>query len=216
MSETKPQEVEKIKCPCCGEYTLHKPATIKSMVLDEYMASIMSGEPFSHTYRLYNDSVTVTATELNKQDSAALSTVSQNLAELIRNSEGVDATASTLFKELFNTSHIYSHITSIVTAKDGNIVKNYTPAEAMKKMTAEINGSVKLIQNYLDPDYEGEDKAAIVELCNTLHNNYCSAEALSSLPEPVVKTIVQTHDDIYTILLDTGFDSNFWTGIELA
>lgn len=216
MSETKPQEIEKIKCPCCGEYTLHKPATIKSMILDEYMASIMSGIPFSHTYRLYNDSVTVTATELNKQDSAVVYTATQYLAELIRASEGIDIAAATLFKDLYNTSHVYSHITSIVTAQDGEVVNTYTPTSAMQSLMTELNNNQKLIQNYLDPDYEEEDKAAIIDLCKKLHNTYCSSKTLSSLPEAVIKTIVQTHDDIYAILLDTGFDSNFWTGIELA
>ena len=216
MTDKETQEAEKIKCPCCGEYTLHKPATIKSMVLDEYMASIMSGVPFSHTYRLYNDKVTVTVTTRSKQEAAELYTATQQLAELIRATEGVDIPSATMLKDLYNIIHLYSKIPSIITTKDDSVVKSYTPAAAMRSIMEELKANLTAFQNYLDPDYDGEDKNTIINVCSNLHKEYCNEQSLSSLPENVVKTIVETHDDIYAILLDTGFDSNFWTGIELA
>ena len=41
-------------------------------------------------------------------------------------------------------------------------------------------------------------------------------ENLSSVPDMMLRSIVKTHNDIYAILLETGFTETFWKGIELA
>jgi hypothetical protein len=49
-----------------------------------------------------------------------------------------------------------------------------------------------------------------------IYKECCQEEKLSSLPDIMLQTIVRTHNDIYNILMQTGFDENFWKGIELA
>ena len=39
---------------------------------------------------------------------------------------------------------------------------------------------------------------------------------ISSVPMAMIVGTQQAHSNVYNLLLDAGFDSNFWDGIELA
>jgi hypothetical protein len=198
--ETKKEE--RIKCPCCGELTLRKPLEIKSLILDEYMASIVTGIPFSHTYTVH-DTIDVTATVPTKSETQLMLTVSQRLDNLASTVTAADSIAEAVLNDKIRAAvgmiQTYGTITSIVTHNKDKIIKTYTPAESIKKFCLAV-GEL------------GNDKEKIVaayETCDT-------ADSLSTLPDLMLRAISKTHNDIYTILLDTGFNETFWKGIELA
>lgn len=185
-----------MRCPCCGEMTLHKPLEIKSIVLDEYMASIITGVPFSHTYTIH-DTIDVTVEMPLKKDVMALQRA-VSLLDKVRLA-CKDADKSYKLRDAAAMVQVYGNITSIVTRKDGKIVKSYTPAENVRGFVSalrDLNENVDLI-------------IEAYEACDTTDN-------MSTIPEVMLNAIVRTHGDMYKVLLDTGFNETFWKGIELV
>ena len=201
--ETKNQKTEAfIKCPCCGEMTLKRPLEIKSIILDEYMAAIITGVPFAHTYTVH-DSIDITVEVPPKKDAQLMFTASQILHKLAVEPHDVqDPEANEISEKLRSAVGMiqtYGSIMSIVTRKDKQVVKTYAPAEVIRNFCK----SVKEL---------GKDKKLMVES----YDECDSMENLSSVPDMMLRSIVKTHNDIYAILLETGFTETFWKGIELA
>ena len=200
--ETKTTEKETnelMRCPCCGEMTLHRPLEIKSAVLDEYMASIISGVQFQHTYTLYG-SVDITVTILSKQEGRKLYTTLQMLDKIIKDSNTPDALKQKM-DELYGTIQLYSAITSIRTRKDGMVQKRFAPSETIM----ETCDSLLALGN----------EWAVTNL-EDIYADCCAEGKLSTMPDVMLRAVVKTHNDLYNVLLETGFDENFWKGIELA
>ena len=196
-TETKEiKEPEMIKCPCCGEMTLRKPLEIKSIVLDEYMASIITGVPFSHTYTLH-DTIDVTVEMPLKKELLMLQRAVSHLDKL--RAEVKDQEIQDKLRAASVMVQVYGGITSIVTHKDGKIVKTYMPAEAVQQFVSQLK------------DF-GDDVALICEAYESVD----IADNMSTIPEVMLNAIVRTHGDVYRVLLDTGFNETFWRGIELA
>lgn len=200
---------ELIKCPCCGEMTLRKPLDTSKMgiVLDEYMASIISGVPFTHTYTVY-DNIDITVEVPLKREAQALHRAVQNLEQLRSTqmvtplTEGINPGAKDKADKLRDAAmmvQVYANITSIVTKKDGRTVKMYTPAEIVKTFLS----TVKDVGNNIE---------LIVESYETAD----TPDNLSTVPELMLQAITATHARMYQVLMDTGFNENFWKGIELA
>ena len=204
--ETK--EPQKIKCPCCGELTLTQPLDVKGVTLDEFMASIIAGTPYTHTYKMYSGSVEVTVESLSKQLSNMLFLAKQLLHNYINKLEAdenpVNRAGASPIKELAGTMQLFFGVKLISIYKDKTLVKQYMPADVMQEAAAMI----------IKASTEGQDAfedtvAKYIERC-------ISPDTLSSLPDGAIKTIVVTHADIYAMMLGAGFDENFWEGIELA
>jgi hypothetical protein len=126
VEQTKDKEPEFIKCPCCGEMTLRKPLDIKSIVLDEYMASIISGVPFQHTYTLYNN-VDVAVEMPFKRDIMARARAVQSINDLAESFKESNSNLYDKLKAAIGMIQLYGDITSITTRKDGKVIKMYTP-----------------------------------------------------------------------------------------
>ena len=191
---------ELIKCPCCGELTLRKPLDTSKMgiVLDEYMASIISGVPFTHTYTVY-DNIDVTVEVPLKREAQALYRSVQKLEKLRADVLAEDKDKADKLRDAAVMVQLYSNITSIVTKREGKQVKMYTPAEAVKNFLS----TVKDVGDNVDLIIESYETADV-------------PENLSTLPELMLQAILTTHRDMYNVLMDTGFNENFWKGIELA
>lgn len=54
-------------CPCCGKLTLEIPVKVKDSEMDKYMACLMTGQPYSKTYKLYKGKLQITVTALTDQ-----------------------------------------------------------------------------------------------------------------------------------------------------
>lgn len=195
-----------IKCPCCGELTLRKPLDTSKMgiVLDEYMASIISGVPFTHTYTLY-DNIDITVEMPLKHERQQLYRAVQEL-ERLRNGlltgsdvEPADKEKAEKLRDAAVMVNTYASITSIVTKRDGKNVKMYTPAESVKAFLSTVkdvgDNADLIIENYEQVD---------------------TPDNLSTVPDIMLMAINKTHGDIYNVLMDTGFNETFWKGIELA
>lgn len=207
MAEEKKEPV-KVKCPCCGELTLTQPLDVKSAVLDEYMAAIITGVPFAHTYGLYNGSVKITVESLHHKDSILLSNTENILKEYIKNmeSEGGNQVKAGVgcMKELLGTLRLYFGVTAIEMYRDKALVKSYTPSEIMRTTATDICAASLAGNSALDEAVAKATKTCLAQ------------DATSTLPSDAIKAIVVTHGDLYNLLMDAGFDENFWAGIELA
>ena len=206
MAEEK-KEPTKIKCPCCGELTLTQPLDVKSAVLDEYMAAIITGVPFSHTYSLFNGSVKIKVESLNRADSTLISDVARHLNEYAADKEGQaegEGDVVTYIKELAGVLRLYFGIISINMYKNDELVKTYSPSVVMREHAKNIAAAFR----------DGDEKAlaaiaAAVDVC-------LSQDVISSVPDAAIRTVVVTHGQLYNLLMEAGFDENFWEGIELA
>jgi hypothetical protein len=195
--ETKEEQV--IKCPCCGKMTLQKPLEIKSLVLDEYMASIITGVPFAHTYTVH-DSIDITVEMPSKKDAQFMYTATKRLAQLASTlGKPEEAELNEKLRSAIGMIQTYGTITSIVTRKGDKMVKSYTPSEAVREFCSAIKD--------LGPDKK---------LIEDAYEEKNTPEILSAVPDLMLRAIVDTHDKVYKILLDTGFNETFWKGIELA
>jgi len=198
--ETAETKEEFIKCPCCGEFTLRKPLDIKSIVLDEYMASIITGVPFEHTYTLH-DSIDVTVRIPLKREYQKLMYLSQDLENIRQSAKQTRPDVAAQLKNVIDMIQIYGGITTISTrSKDGASNKIYRPAEAVDKF---IDGVKEMGLLSVDKLLE-------------LYKQTDTVENMSALPELMLTAVVKVHNDLYKVLLDTGFTETFWRGIELA
>lgn len=210
MPDEEKKEVQKIKCPCCGELTLNQPVQVKSIILDEYMASIITGVPFTHTWELYNGTVKITVESLDKATNAALSAAVKAVDDWSRKLEEgtltqLDAAKYTMLaKPLRDTLRMYCSIKEIIILRDGKLQKQFMPADVIREAMK------KLFEASFVSD---EAMAAAIEE----YNKRCVDPAvLSTLSESIIRTVIVAQADLYTLLLDNGFDTNFWAGIELA
>ena len=200
-----------VKCPCCGELTLQRPLDIKSAVLDEYMASIISGVPFQHTYTLHN-SLDVTATVLSKAEKTKIYNTLQLLDTVSKTLGEKDPTNRTKIDELSVTIQLYCYIAEIRTRKDKQMIGSFSPAAKISELCDKINALQAQIILYAT---SGEATDIVTELVS-LYDTDCSDKILSAVPDVMLRAIVRTHTDLYNILMSESFDSNFWKGIELA
>ena len=196
--ETKPTETKEefIKCPCCGELTLRKPLDIKSIVLDEYMSSIITGVPFSHTYTVH-DTIDITVEIPEQLVRRNIFIATQKIDQLAALEKDLDK--ATILKNISLTIQSYGYIITIITKNKGQVVKSYEPAVAIRDFCKEL---AELGDN-VDAIIDAFDKVAV-------------PEKLSAVPDVMIRAVAKTHDDVYNILMNNGFDSTFWKGIELA
>lgn len=205
MAEEK-KEPTKIKCPCCGELTLTQPLDVKSAVLDEYMAAIITGVPFSHTYSLFGGSVRIKVESLDRANSALISDVARRLNEYAADKEE-KATHSDIvpyIKELAGVLRLYFGVIAIDMFKDNEPVKTYAPSKIMREHAKNISEAFRETDEKLL-----ESITAAVSVC-------LSQDVISSVPDAAIRTVVVTHGELYNLLMEAGFDENFWAGIELA
>ena len=208
--ETKTTEKEKetnelMRCPCCGEMTLHKPLDIKSEILDEFMACILTGTNFSHTYTLYNK-VRITVATPTKSYTSELYTALQIIDRARTLVDPDDTAVKVALGNLGKTINVYGTITEINT---GSSV--FHPSEVVSAILATIIDLQKDLANKETDAYQ----AAIEQLIE-IQKDICSETKLSAMPEFSIQAVTRMHTDLYNILMETGFDENFWKGIELV
>lgn len=200
-----------IKCPCCGKLTLQKPLDIQSTVLDEYMASIIAGVPFQHTYTVYGN-VDINVTVLSKSEGLKLYTVAQLLDTLITSVNAADQRDKIKLEELSAMLQLYAGVVGITAHKDNRILKSYEPS----KIVWDICDKIMELQELIHLFATAEPDSDVLETVLKLYEANCSETVLSAVPDVMLRAIVRTHTDLYNILMNNGFDENFWKGIELA
>ena len=205
--QTKAKEPEFVTCPCCGKPTLVKPVNVKPPLLDQYMACIMSGVPFSHTYPVYGGRMQITVSQLDQTFSDKLRNVDRVLAEW-------ESTLQDKFdqgQELGTLMRLYCSIPE-VKIESGAAEKSFQPAAVVSDMCDAI---VAKKQSYAQTDTE----PTYLELCEFIQKQLeivRSTNTSAGIPLAIIMGVVEAHNQLYTILVTSGFDANFWEGIELA
>lgn len=202
-------EQKYILCPCCRKSQIPKPVEIDSPIMDHYMSCIMTGVPFSHTYELYGGKLAITATMLAHEESLDLSIATSTL-ELCKAKMGgeMDETLS----ELIGMLNVYAQIDTISSHDKTklNMKSLYNPKKVVFDICKDLNEKrYKIIQN----DMTTDDIKKMIENAFALCKN---TSTMSALPAAILSTVQRTHDTLYSILVEAGFDPNFWKGIELG
>lgn len=211
-TEQEEQDEKFLKCPCCGELTLRKPLDIKSAVLDEYMASIISGVPFQHTYTLHN-SIDITVAALSKAERNKIYAALQLLDTLSNTIGETDPGSRAKVNELAASIQLYYYVTEIQARRDDKVVSSFTPANQMSSLCDTVIGYQPRIMAYA---VGKDDPTNVVADVVALYDINCTEKTVSAIPEVMLRAIVRTHIDLYNILMNNGFDVNFWKGIELV
>lgn len=194
-----PKEPKKIKCPCCGQLTLTPPLDINTELTDHYLSCIMTGVPFHHTYPLYDGKIKITISVLSSEDMLTIDSAVTFIKDKL------DSTNNDVYDQLGGMIRAYAFVSNVECV--GKTTKVYTPASSMLSCAQDV---LKLRVSD-EPDI-GLTPEAAEELLKKYKNN----DILSPLPFPMLEAVCKTHITIYNILTETGFDPNFWKGIELA
>jgi len=186
--ETKEQKQEFVICPCCGKLTLEKPVKVKQVDLDRYVASIVSGEMYTKTYFLYNNTVTITVADLDEQtkDTMLLASLKQDTVQDPETKDKLQLVISKLYTFL--------PVVTIEIAGDTPVKKD------IKALTRAILKELPL---------HVSDK---VWLDNT-YNVLTDPEHVTALPKSVIDAVVYKHMKFYELMLESGFDKSFFEGI---
>lgn len=200
------EEVKKpeyITCPCCGKPTLVKPLELSGPVLDHYMSCLISGVPFSHTYPVYKGKLEVTVTRLSKEQEQAV----KDTDAVLSNCEVLLSDRVSSIRELAQIIKLYVSIKDIRIASASKVCYPQTVVlevcEEIKKLRLDV------LADTIDHQVLAEKLAGFLKVL-------MNPEAMSAVPSSMLAAIVETHSHLFYILMDSGFDVNFWNGIELA
>lgn len=197
--ETVPEKTSTI-CPCCGKPTLEYPIQhIPDVLLDQFMACMMSGTPFTHRYEMYDGRMAVTVSQMTEEHRLIVTEILRIL-DVAKDTglevPGVDLTT------LGSIARTFVHITEI-DIKAGGVTKSYRPSD--------------LVRDIRDRLHKAEpDKTALADAIQSAHATLTSPNNMAAVPPAQILAVIETHAKVLDILMDAGFDKNFWKGIELA
>lgn len=181
MEETK----ELIKCPCCGKLTLEKPFKIKEEDLDLYIASITTGVPYSKTYSLYEGKLKLTVCNMDEKtkDKMNLLVTRTNMEE----EESLKEAQQLFIMRLFTLLPVI-HIE--ITGKESCSVD-------LKAVTFPLLDEGLL--HYKEKAWLDKAYARLMD----------PAE-VTGVSKIVIDKVVAKHLENYSLLTDSGFDTDFF------
>jgi hypothetical protein len=186
-------------CPCCGQPTLARPVLkINDELLDQFMSCTITGQPFAREYPLFDGRVLVQVSQPSSDAWEKLDLCDFALAHM----DGMDPNVPvdklrSLIKALAGIDKV------TVIYKGENRV--FHPMEVLSKEIPEILAAVDL-----------EDKAEAGSRLSQVFSRLSSPQNISAIPIRMLMAVNDAHAQISDILLEAGFDSNFWKGIEFA
>lgn len=199
---TKAEKQEMAICPCCGKPTIKKPIKIDSKIVDDYMASIITGVPFSHTFEMFDGKLAITVGAVPRETSIIL----YRFGFLVEPFASTD----TQVADLLGMVNAYCGIQKIVVeSSKGN--KIYMPG------THIIEACKRLVESWTGKDLtNAETKAAFIQDIQQSYLQLSANDVVSSTPPVVITRVINDFRALESIMLEAGFDENFWKGIELA
>lgn len=192
-----------VKCPCCGQETLKHPVKCDSAIVDDYLASILTGVPFKHTFHLFDGKLRITVSASDREEA-------MKLYRFVFMTESSNISSNNSVRDLLGIVNAYCSIQEIyVQAKED--AKTYFPAQHIVKICG------ALADKWEDEDLTtDENKTAFLDDLQKAYTSLSKPEILSSTPPMIITRVANDFRGIETILLEAGFDENFWQGIELA
>lgn len=204
------EEQGMVKCPCCGKFTLPKQLKPSDNLMDQWISCMMTATPFSHTYPVYDGRLNVTAVQLSTEDA----TTAQNLVTLLRYIKSLDWQAAgyngcpTSIDQMINNAYLYISILEIRIKGKGNEV-TVKPSTAVKE-------AATVLLSKADDIRAGKPFTEWVDAFYKCERLLVDPSNISSVPQSIIMGVAEAHARISTVLMDAGFNDNFWDGIELA
>lgn len=190
-------------CPCCHQPTLPYPvAHVPDELADQFMACLISGTPFTHVYPLYNGKVRITVTQMTAELRTIVEQVTHAIDRLADSGLSLDDVSFDTMKGVVRS------LISVpsIEIQAGALTKTFQPQATVKRALEAFNT--------LEPgDTSSEQVMSTVR--GVFHSLTDPAE-VSGVPPIQIMTTIEAHARLLDILMDSGFDANFWAGIELA
>lgn len=199
-------KVEYVPCPCCGKMTLVRPVEVKGELLDHYMSCIMSGTPFWHTYKLYGGKLEITISQMSRDDGLKLKTATAEIEGIMHR---LDTESQERAKDVIQLARLFACITNI-DVHSGGQTKTFHPSIHVY----EVLESFDKLQVDLAAGTRSEEDAA--QLVKKAYDVMHDTTVMSAVPIRALLLIMESHAQLFDILLSAGFDTTFWDGIELA
>lgn len=198
------EEPKKAVCPCCGQPTLKKPVKVDGKIIDEYLASIMTGVPFNHTFKLFDGKLRITTTMANRDEGLVLWKFLQLVEPF--------SSSSSRVADLLGLVNTYCSIKKIeVIGKDKKSSKIYYPSKAVTE------ACTKFLDEWQLADLSDDSsKQKFLDAVLGMYNDLKPTDVVSSTPPVVLTRVINDFRALETIMLEAGFDENFWKGIELG
>ena len=193
-----------VRCPCCGQYTLKKPIKPNGELVDQWLACVSTGIPFSNTYRLYGGKLLITAVQPSASTGAELAYAAAIINRAIDDST-YTGLQSTELQSLNNAISLYSCIRDITFT---------TPSRKTYNTGAAWDQAIALLREAANGQ-RAKDDTWQVKL-ESAYKILTDKDNVSSLPTGVLLAVGQTHIQLTDVLMSAGFDKDFWRGIELA
>lgn len=180
---------ELIKCPCCGEQTFPKHAQLNQQIFNVFMACVLSQKPFTYTYSLFKDSISITCSEPTAAQIDKMSKLGRRIQEL------KDDKLKDLYKTvLFKLSAVWPLVSISINKKDEQ--KVYNIKDTLQSLYQKLNN------NEITEDL-------LTDVNNTLND----ASKISSVPTLIINKVLDTHASNTQLLTTVGFDQDFYKGI---
>lgn len=197
-----PDEKENAVCPCCGEKTLKRPVKVDGKIVDDYLASIMTGIPFSHTFNMFDGRLKITC-GLSDRDTGLM------FWRFIHFIEPHVGDATTV-QDLLGLINSYCAVKRIEVTGSGNTNKMYTPSEILAAACRKFLDEWELVT------LTDETKKEFLQAVSDLYARLKPTDVISSVPPTILKRVNDDFRALETIMLQAGFDENFWKGIKLG
>lgn len=198
------KDENKTTCPCCGKTTLIRPVKVDGKIVDDYLACIMTGVPFSHQFNLFDGKLQISAGVIGREEGIKLYSLVFMLDPFAEKSNAI--------RDFIGILNMYINIKQVIVKTSEKDDPNvYFPAKHI------MESCTKLLDKWEHEDLHDEEKKT--EFIKDVQQEYdmlSSAEVLSATPVPILARLIGDFRTLESILLETGFDENFWKGIKLA
>lgn len=195
-------EVKFETCPCCGKPTLAKPLKPGKLLMDQWLACLVSGVPFVHTYEMYDGKISLSIT-LPTADQTTRLTEALSVLEHLQTAYSAEL-ASIDFLALRRGLILFLGFQEI-TVKTDNVSKTYVPEKIAEGCIADA-AALRSVS----------DAEELKTKLTTMQQTLLSEQLVSALPLPLLVAAMETHKKLNALMVDAGFSEGFWTGIELA
>lgn len=191
QEEQNKQESKFVTCPCCGKDTMKVPADIDQSIKQGFLASLLTGTQYTHTYNMYNGLLSITVREASNSIKDKLIHIA-NKGMSLQNKEQ-SRLLNIIMTRIFKLSSI-------------DIICVYDSVNENNTKIFQIGSFVQTILDRLDKYKDIQDLNIILDDINNPSN-------ISSVPGVIIDKILEAHARQMNVLIQSGFDDSFSEGI---
>ena len=203
-AQQEPKEEELAICPCCGQKTLHKPVTPDQELTDHFLSCMLTGTPYAKDYELYGGKLVVNVSQVTSE----LSTKVEHVCTILDNWDKQLADSKAPIQIIKDAVRIFACIPKVqLKTAVGSVL---LPSDQIMLICGKV-------ETYHNKRLEQANTDEYLKNCvSELLAMASDTTVLSAVPKDVLMSLIQIHANLYTILVDSGFDANFWERIKLA